>query len=221
MAKKQEKKQKSQKKVEKVKPQIQEEEEAEPKLIHYIIVVAILFGIFGIIWAGFEIYDNQTKQPLQNATIQEKYIYKHIIGNVTYNIEFSYPIEEIEKIDYPIEIDRLTMLNKLSLTRVFLDYNGTDNGQVVIMASKFRSFFKGVYHISFRDEQKIENFNCSNSTIQHSAVVLNPYSDRNGVYYNQTNGCINVETTDITQFVILGDKIIYEMIKEDQIYFNS
>ncbi len=106
------------------------------------------------------------------------------------------------------------MLNTLNFSRTFFIYNGTDNGQVAVTSIKVRNFLKYVYNVNFDGVFYFNESNCSNSNLNSKVMVFDINSTRNGVFYNKKNGCVTFETTSAKNIVLLGDKFIYEMIKQ-------
>ena len=185
--------------------------DAEPSWYHYIIVLVVFFSAFAIIYYSFEYFDVKENN---DKFLFKTFDYPYVVGNMTYNIKFNYPIEILTESDFVIEPSKLDMLNTINFTRVYFLYNGTDNGQVATTAIKVRNFLKYVYNVNFAELSYYYNeTNCSNSDLMSKVMIFDINSTRNGVFYDNTNGCVTFETTSGKDIVLLGDKFIYEMIK--------
>ncbi|MCA9496184.1 MAG: hypothetical protein KC589_04535 [Nanoarchaeota archaeon] len=196
------------------KKKIEDDEDSQPSWYHYVIIFIVLGGIFAIFYYGFEFYSGVSEDKNESNLLIDLYNYPYVVGKNTYNIKFHYPIDELDKADYPIEVNKYDMLNTLNITRVFLEYNGTDNGKVIIAASKLYSFFNKVFHVSFAESQSINSTSCVNSTINAKVMVFDVYANKTGVFYNKENGCIEILAEKPEDLVLVSDKFIYEMIKE-------
>ena len=185
--------------------------EDEPSWYHYLIVLGAFFTVFAVIYFAFEIFDTQDANP---QVLTQTYPYEHKVGNVTYSINFHYPLEELLVTSYPIEVNEQDFFNSITMRIGFLEYNGTDNGRVTIASSKMVSLLKGVYHFQFPVERFVrfnETMSCLNSTSSDKILVYNPYSNRNGVFIDE-NSCITVEATNADELVKVNDKFIFNLI---------
>ena len=61
----------------------------------------------------------------------------------------------------------------------------------------------------------INESNCSSSTLDSKVIVFNPYTDKNGVFYNRTNGCIEVFSRTPKEMVLVGDTLLYDLIVKE------
>jgi len=61
----------------------------------------------------------------------------------------------------------------------------------------------------------ISEVNCSTSTVKSKVVVFYPYSDKNGVFYNETNGCIEVLSRTPKEMVLVEDTLMYNLIVKE------
>lgn len=192
-----------------------EEEDSQPSWYHYAIIFIVLGGIFGVMYFGFEYYSSISEDKNKSKLLIDLYDYPYVVGNTTYNIKFHYPIDELERANYVIEPDKYDILNTLNITRVFKEYNGTDNGKVIISASKLYSFINKVYHVDFTDSARFNVTSCDNSTMNSKVMVFDIYANRTGVFFNEENGCIEVMSQIPEDLVLVSDKFIYEMIKNN------
>ena len=142
--------------------------------------------------------------------------YPYIKDNVTYNLYFHNTIEDIKNMNFPIEITKQNLLNTQNFIMSFDTYKGNTNGEVGIASTKLVSFLQFVYKYDFNQSsfKRITEFDCSDSTKQNKIITFNPKSDREGIFYNQTNGCIQFETQNPKHMADLIDKLIYEYIQE-------
>ena len=221
MTKKDVKEIKDDKLVEKVKSDLVKEDDGEPSWYHYVIVLMIFASVFGVLYLGYYFFadeslgNNVVIDSNNSPVVLTKYPY--VRGNVTYNLYFHNTIDEIEAMNFTNEVDKIDLLNTLSFVMAFDDYNGTDNGEVARGSTKLVSFFSLVYTFKFDNESfvKTTELNCSNSTFQKKVIMFNPYSDREGIFLNQTNGCIVFETQRAEDMVNLVDKLIYEVVQDE------
>jgi len=199
----------------------------EPSWYHYIIVFMIFASIFGVFYLGYYFfYEDQSNignltgmnnTSLDNNSPVVLTKYPFVQGNITYNLFFHNTIDEIEAMNFPVQVDKLDLLNTRSFIMAFDNYNGTDNGEVARGSTKLVSFFSLVYTFEFNNESFVRTdvIDCSNSTLSEKVITFNPYSERVGVFYNQTNGCISFETDNPKDVVDLVDKLIYGVVKDE------
>ncbi len=191
------------------------EDSGEPSWYHYVIVFLVFFAAIGIFYGAFEVYDNFFGDTKNVEDLKKTYIYPYKLGNTTYNVEFHYPIDELVQMTYPIEVSTLDLINSIEIINSFYEYNGTDNGKVTVTASKITSFFKRVYFFSFDADvnfKSINESNCTTSTLRDKVIIYDPYSDKNGVFYNESNGCIQVLSQTPDDLIKVGDYFIFSLI---------
>lgn len=185
--------------------------DTEPNWYHYLIVIIIFLILFYLVYYSFNFFSPNYKK---SANIRVNfYNYPYTVGNVTYNIQFSNPIDIIKNTNYKIQVNKIDLLNSLNLTMAFYNYSGDTNGYVGIVASKISSFLSQVYFLKFNNNQFTNISNCSTSNISSKVIMFNPNSSINGILYNKSNGCIQVLSTNATNIVMVGDKLIYNLIK--------
>lgn len=192
--------------------QTQSHEEV-PSWYHYAIVFAVIVGFFGLVYFGFNYYESKNVHQLDN--LLKTYEYKYKVGNVTYNIAFHYPIEDIETFNYPIVPTKQDLINSINFTFVFKEYNGTDNGKVTVASTKFLRFLRYVYGYRF-DEDNFKRFNetsCEDSKPKQKVVIFDPYKNVTIVNYNPENGCIEFDAKSPEDLVKLTDLFIYTLTK--------
>lgn len=195
----------------KEKKQITDQEE-EAKWYHYVIILGAFFLLFFIVFQVFEYYDS--KSELNDSKIKEDaYKYIHKVGDVTYNIYFDIPVSEIEKLDYPIEINPAQIHNTVNFTFVFDEYQEEDNAQVGSGAIKLQRFLRMVYHFSFTEKnvKTSTELTCENSTRANKLVFFDPYSEESGVFYDRSTGCIQINAQDARESRIVVDNLIYHL----------
>ena len=193
-----------------------EQKDDEPSFKHYLIVIGVILGIFGILYFGFEIYDNY-KEPDVVVDQLQTYKYPYKVGSVTYNLFFYYTTEELDEFDYDLEPSKVDVLNTVNFTFSFDEYNGSDNGKVSISSIKFMKFLRDVYRFNFDVNDSFvstQDINCANSTIKNKVVTFNPYANETKVKFNRINGCIEFEADDPQKIIGLSDKFIYEITKQ-------
>jgi len=117
-----------------------------------------------------------------------------------------------------IEPELVDILNSNNITMMFYNLNGTDNSKVAIGSSFLTSFLTGVHDMEFADFLSVNktDFNCNNSTLGNKYILVDPYSNREGIFYNQTNGCIRFETYNPSRTILLTEKFVYNLISEDE-----
>lgn len=189
----------------------------EPSWYHYLLVFVIMGLIFlGIYGIYYFVEGKNFSEPINNQSVLIKYPYK--VGNITYNLYFENSFEELENMDVEFNLNKLDLLNTQTFTMSFLEYNGTDNGQVSKGSTKLVSFLRLVYNFKFDEGSFVMHnvTNCTSSSLENKVIVFNPYSDKEGVFYNSTNGCIEFLTYNATHTVDLVDKFMYEIIVKNE-----
>jgi len=192
---------------------IKKVDDNEPSWYHYVIVLLFFGSVFWVVWFAFSFYDEQPID-IHNSSNVVLHKYPYVVGNVTYNIYFQNSVDEIESMDFVVEPNKLDVLNTRRFVMSFMDYNGADNGEVTKSSTKVISFLKNVYRFKFdKDSFKMINeSNCSTSSINYKVVLFNPYSNVTGVFYNNSNGCIEFLADSPDKIVSLSDKFIYDVI---------
>ena len=188
--------------------------EDEPRWYHYLIVSLCFIALFIGFYLILDYFETESPNPNINV---ELYMYHFKVGERNGSIQFYTPIKKIEDLDYPIKVSKYDFLNSKRIILSFMEYNGTDNGEVTLVSGRLAPFIKHVYSFDldpYEDIKHINESNCSTSTLDEKVVTFNPYSDRNGVFYNESNGCIEFLTDDATKMKELGDKFFYTLINE-------
>lgn len=192
----------------------------EPSWYHYLIVLLIMAAIIFIPWGIYTLYENSIDTDLNISNnnsnlVLTKFPYKK--GNITYNLYFHNSILEIEGMNFPVQVNKLDLLNTQNFIMAFDIYNGTDNGEVTRGSTKMTSFLSTVYRFKFGENSfvRINQTNCENSTLNMKVITYNPYSNREGIFYNQSNGCIQFETNEPTHIVDLVDNLIYGVVTSE------
>ena len=206
-------------KIEKVKPEKVLLEDDEPSWYHYVIILGVFFGTILGVYFGYEYYDMKKKDNLENyEPLRETFIYDYKVGNITYNLEFHNTFDYIERHNIIVEVTKENIWESRNITFAFYEYNGTDNRYVSTASVKFMKLLKYVYNINFDDTNSfkmISEVNCSTSTVKSKVVVFYPYSDKNGVFYNETNGCIEVLSRTPKEMVLVEDTLMYNLIVKE------
>lgn len=201
---------------EKVKPEKVLLEDDEPSWYHYAIILLVFFGIIAGIYYGYEYYDMKKHEDLSKyEPSSESFIYPYVSNNITFNIEFQNDFNFIKKQNIPIEVKKEDIWSSVNVTFAFYTYNGTDNRYVTTTSVKFMKLLKYVYGMNFNESESfkmINESNCSTSTLNSKVIVFNPYTTRNGVFYNKENGCIEVFSRTPKEMVLVGDTLLYDLI---------
>lgn len=189
----------------------------EPDWYHYLIVVLFFAAVIAGIYYGISYYDKTQREAAalnnSNGSSLILYNYPYKVGNVTYNIKFHSPVDEIVDMDYVVEPTKIDVLNTRNFRMVFLEYNGTDNGEVAKGSTMVLSFLKNVYRYKFDNESfaMIGDVNCSDSTVNEKVIVFDPYRNETGVFIDD-NGCIEFVSNDSKVMIDLADKFVYNII---------
>lgn len=201
-------------KVEK-KEKVEEIVDDEPSWYHYVIILLILFGILAGIYYSFEFFNQRTGPNVGDGS--DQLLYKHKVGNITYNIYFTVPISELEKLSYPLELSELDLFGTISVRYAFQEYNETDNGFISVSAIKLRRFLDNVYRLDGPAENEtfvqFNETNCSDSDENHRVITFDPYQDRDGVFVDE-NGCVIFATDEPEEMRVLVDYFIYETVRQ-------
>ncbi len=187
----------------------------EPSWYHYVIVliffVLLFYGIY--ILLGLD----STKGVKMNNNISntlETYDYTYEEDGKKYNFKFNSPVNELREYDVPIELNKYDLLNSDNIIFVFLDYNTSDNKYISISSVKLMRLIKYYFKFDFSKEdfKMISNYSCMNSTLDNKVIIFDPYKNSTGVYYNQSNGCININSNNASNLVKLTDKLMLDLI---------
>lgn len=193
---------------------VEGEKSPEPAWYHYLIVLVVL----GIIFVGvpYYIYNFTEDEETGPNISRDIYNYEYKQGNITYNLKFDNTLEQINSMQAPIQLKPYHVLNTVDIKYSFMDYNGTDNGKVTRVSTKLKNFLKLVYHFQFDDNDvhRYSNLNCTNSTHEKRVVVFNPYANKTGVYLDNDNGCVRILSSNVSNYVLLGDKLLYSLTKK-------
>ena len=201
-----------------VKTEIKKKDESddEPRLYHYAVVILIIVGIFFGMYFSFNLYSQYFGgDEVENVNGSTLYMYSHKIANVTYNLKFHSPVSDFESSNLITEPEKIDVLNTRELIFTFKEYNGSDNGKVTVTSGFLLSFFRNVYAFSFNPEENVKLFNesnCNTSNKSYKVVIFDPYSEREGVFYNETNGCITIESQTPERLIFVGEKFAYDIL---------
>jgi len=187
----------------------------EPSWYHYLIVILVFVLIFFAI-SNFNFFYNKVVpvQINQNITKLPVYKYTHEENGKKYNFEFNSPVDELKNYNVPIEVSKYTMLNSKEITFSFQNYSKLDNKDISISSVKLMRLLKYYFHFSFNkgNFQMSSNFSCLNSTLDNKVLTFNPYQNKSGVFYNQTNGCIKVYSNSSRGVLKVTDKFLFDLV---------
>lgn len=191
----------------------------EPSWYHYLFVIVVFLSFFFMIYVGFEVYEDFTtpEVPELNTTLPTTtYKYPYVVGNITYNLFFFYPIDELNEFDHPVEPTKFDLLNSRNITFAYDEYVGTDNGKIAASSTKLRRFFELVYVMDFGPENfaRINESNCTTSTSNNKVITFDPYTNETGVFYDRTTGCVEFKGQNGDEIVKLIDKLMYELTEQ-------
>ena len=191
----------------------------EPSWYHYFLIILVLVGFFFIIHFLFEYYDSIGEVEIvdiNNNSNSQKYFYKYTSGNITYNVELILPTNDLEKLDYLIEVNKLDILNTVSFKFIFGTYNGSDNGQVSLASIKLRRVLTDIFNYKFSKEDFItSNSSCINSSNKFKEVVFEIDPSREPSVLKEKNGCIHFIVREGTEFPYLTDYFILSLLKDE------
>ena len=202
------------KKVEKVQADEIEVKDEEPRWYHYTIVSLIFILFFAGAYFALNHFEDKVSGPKTKLVLYDYYFEE---GGREGKIQFYTPVDEIEDLDFIIAVSKFDLLNSEEIYFSFFEYNGTDNGEVVRTSGRLVPFLRKVYRYNVDIDKhivKAANFSCLNSTPNIRVIEFNPYSDKNGVFYDSSTGCIEFLTDDPKKMGPLGDKFFYTLINE-------
>lgn len=188
-----------------------------PSWYHYVFV---LFCFFLIIYGIILIYDFYEKryflEKQENISNLILHNIEYKVGNVTYNLNFRNSREDLKNSNIIIQPTKIDVLNTLRFNFSFLNYSSQDNLEVLKASTLFVRFLGRVYKFQFNsnDFNNFENLNCSLSNNDYKVVVFNPYSKKEGIFFNKSNGCIEFLTNDSKRMNFLVEKFIFELINQ-------
>ncbi|MEC8338988.1 MAG: hypothetical protein VXZ40_00055 [Nanoarchaeota archaeon] len=197
-------------------PNTQEEE--SPSWYHYVIILLVVFGVIWGISFLINMFDSTQELDVVDVINEQTqtYSYTHVVGNVTYSIELVDTLANLEKLDYPIEPNFMDILNTASFKFVFNEYNGSDNGQVTLSATKLRRYLSTVHFVRFDsdDFQTIDNLSCVNSTSVQRVVLFEVNSSLETGVFEEENGCLRVVANRAIEMPYLMDLFIISILKD-------
>lgn len=200
-------------------PEFENSDDGSPSWYHYVIVLLVIFGGIWIFSFIINTYTSYSDVKVIDAVGQdETYSYTHKIGNITYNIELSMPLEELNKFNFEIQPNKLDILNTVSFTFSFGEYIGEDNGQVSLASTKLRRYLSLVHFIKFEQEDFISNLSpsCENSTINNRVVTFELNSTVSNSYVGEEeNGCIRIIAKNPKEMPHLIDDFIVSLLKNE------
>jgi hypothetical protein len=190
----------------------------EPTLFHYTIVLIVLGIIFGILFVGFEYYDEKTNDgAINNPNLNIKlYKYPFKVNGDDYSIQFYNPISDLEKSNLTIGITKDDLLNTQDFKFIFAT-DSSSNGEVVKVSGRLFPFLKNVYRFPLNSQLNIissDNLTCENSSLDVKYIFFNSNSTTNEVVYDNLTGCITFKTTDPKLMGTLGDKFFLDIINQ-------
>jgi len=188
----------------------------EPSWYHYLIVIII----FGLIFMGiYYITNPSNSSPIivnNNVTKMQTYKYVHEENGKTYNFEFHSPVVELNSYKVPVGVTKYDLLNSKSITFSFLNYSTSDNKFISISSVKMMRLLKYYFNFNFNKNnfQMSSNFSCLNSTLENKVLTFNPYRNSTGVFYNKTNGCINIYSNSSRGVLKVTDKFLLDLVNQ-------
>lgn len=191
----------------------------EPSWYHYVIVILVLVSIIFLIYYASSYFNSNNKQlnitNINNVT--QTYNYKEVVGNITYNIQFHSPIVDIENSNLSIQVSKYEILNSHNILFSFMQYNITENKYISISSVKLMKFFKYFYKYDFAPEDFVmfNETNCSSSNLANKVVIFNPYSNKEGVFYDKKSGCVNIESFTPERIVFVNDVFMFRLINNN------
>jgi hypothetical protein len=193
-----------------------DESSVEPEWYHYLIIIGILF-LLGYLIYYFTLPKEEIIIKDQNYFVDHPYKKTYEISGKKFNIEYNSPFENISNPNFQINLNKENIWETEKFIFAFYEYNGTDNKYVMKSSVKLMQLFRYVYGLNFDKDSsfiKINSSICENSTIKEKIVVFDPYSNKTGVFYNETNGCISLESQKPIDIVLVGDSLIYSLMDE-------
>ena len=157
------------------------------------------------------------KVEIKKPTPQKTTFYKkeYIYDSKSYNIQLRTEEEILKNKEITLEVDMADIVDSESITMLFQKMDGYASTQVTIGSSFLTSFLSGIHDTKFADfrEETQDKFNCDKSTLENKYILFMPYSNREGVFYDKTNGCITFETSDSSRTIILTEKLAYALLE--------
>lgn len=200
------------------KKKVIEEKTENPSWYHYLVILGGFALIFVVISMIINVYNSSQEIEIVDVLeTDETYSYTHKVGNVSYTILLVEPLENLRKLNYVVEPNLLDILNTLSFKFSFGEYNGTDNGQVSLAATKLRKYLSLVHFITFEQEDFLSNItpSCDGSTKTNRIVTfeINSSISVSGVF-EEENGCIRVISSNAIEFPYIMDYFIVSILQE-------
>ena len=139
---------------------------------------------------------------------------RYTYDNKPYNIHLRTSQETLKNEEIKTEVKLEEIIDSTDLTMLFQEVNGIDNSKLAKGSTFLTSFLSGVHDMKFVDFRTVENdkLNCDESTLEHKYILFKPYSNREGIFYNEVNGCMIIETKKADRLIFLTEKFVYDII---------
>jgi len=188
---------------------VKELEDSENKFVYYLMLVITIISILFISFVIF-LYIQHKDTNVYKGVIFYKYQYKE--GNITYNLEFRYPPQELAKNLSMIPEVKYNLENTVNVTFSFGKYKLRDNANISVAAVSLAQIVKTILHTSVK-ATNLSQFNCSTANRLNKVITFNPYAKKDVVYW-ETPYCLRINGTSSGDIVYLSNLVIYKILNE-------
>ncbi len=197
--------------------EVKKENSEEPSWYHYLIVSVVFLLLFvGLYYLIIYFHEPRAIILNQNITKIPVYNYTKIVDGKKYNFEFQTPIYDLKKSNMTDQVSKFTILNSKRIIFSFLNYSKSDNRFISTSSVKMMRMLKYYFNFNFNqdDFQMASNYSCANSTLDDKVLTFNPYMNKTGIFYNKTNGCIQIFSNSSRGVLRATDKFLWDLIQE-------
>lgn len=197
-----------------------ESENDEPSWYHYVIVILVFITFLYGFFAFFSYLDSQhatSLKDLNNSNVKDsnKFYYNFDIKGKNISVEFNKPKDYLDSLNYSVQVKPINLMNSEEIYFSFANYSKNDNFNMTLSQYKLGLFLRSIYGLRIDGRHRVssDKFNCSNSSKSVKVIEFLPYSDKNGVFYND-DGCIQIMSENISNFKIVEDKMLLSFLRE-------
>ena len=202
-------------------------DDGEPSLIHYLIVIFIIFAFCYAIYFGNSLY-NEKKQKdefdRKEEILENRFSHKYIEFNGrVMNMQFFNSFEKLENLSYEINVSKEDLSNfKDKATFVVFNYtkeerDNQDGYQVLKATSRFLQYISLVFDYEYNESDfsgnYIPNYSCENSSKENPIILFNTKSNVNKVNFNTLNYCLEFLSKSAKDMVVVSDSFFLKMAK--------
>ena len=204
---------------------IKNKKDEEPGLIHYLIVICIIFSICFFIYLGNSIYnEKKDKEEFDKREIdlENRFKYKYIEFNgVVMNMEFFTTFDKLYEYNHNVNVNKEDINYFKDKARfVVINYtqeerDNKDGYQVLKATSRVLQYLDLVFNYEFNENDFSGNyyptFTCENSTKDFPIILFNTKAQVNEVKFLKENYCLEFLSKSPKDMVRVSDSFFLKM----------